>query len=71
MPTVDMNLCMKCFACVGACPNDAISDAPEGPKFDNKKCKKSYRSDGKLLNPKSIANDSKCGICAEMCPASA
>ena len=40
MPTFDLNLCMKCFACVGACPNNAISDTPKGPKFDSKKCKK-------------------------------
>lgn len=31
---------MKCFACVGACPNKAISDTEKGPKFDNKKCDK-------------------------------
>ncbi|VVB60184.1 Pyruvate synthase subunit PorD [uncultured archaeon] len=40
MPVLDSKLCMKCFACLSACPNSAISESQNGPKFDNKKCKK-------------------------------
>lgn len=40
MPVVDLNLCMKCFACIPACPNGLISEGPKGPKFDSKNCKK-------------------------------
>ncbi len=71
MPAVDLNLCMKCFACIPACPNGLISEGPKGPKFDNKK---SFRSRGKLLNPANVANGSKCekcGKCIESCPAGA
>lgn len=36
---IDLDVCLKCYACLSTCPNSAISETDNGPSVDASKCK--------------------------------
>lgn len=35
---INMKDCLKCYACMNTCPNDAIKETDDGPVIDAEKC---------------------------------